>query len=67
MARELYGIESANNVSGEQDLYSKMKSREIDAIVYEVCDIATLVMRQKSQETPTALVKGVDYDRHKHN
>jgi len=44
-----------------------MKSREIDAIVYEVCDIATLVMRQKSQETPTALVKGVDYERHKYN
>ena len=51
----------------EQDLYSKMKSREIDAIVYEVCDIATPIMRQKSQEAPTAPVKGVDYEKHKHN
>jgi len=61
IARGCYGIEPLTSEFGEYDMYGKPKFGGIDNIVYEICGVAGLIMRQGAEGIPAVLIKGLKY------
>jgi len=62
VARSSYGIEPVKREFGELDSYGKPKFGGVDNLAFSACSAASLLMGQRAEGVPIAVVRGLNYD-----